>query len=535
MASPLRGASQGSVPDDEALPSLVGSTPASGPHRRLIFLALAATMGSLLFGYDTGVIAGALPYMYLPQAAGGLALDAVSEGIVTSVLALGAALGALIGGHVTDRIGRRGNLLVLALVFVVGTVGCALSPNLAILCVFRLVLGWAVGGASSTVPLYLSETAPKRVRGPLVALDQFMIVFGQLLAVSMNAVVARIHSGPEVVVSQDPSGAHAAGEVLSWDTASSIVGLVVSGGNGQAWRWMLVLATVPAIALWLGMRLMPESPRWLGANERFLEAIGALKQVREDDDEVLTEVREMADLRRGTTGGATGDWTLRRVWRVRWTRRVLLIGILLASFDQFTGINTAMWYMPKILHGAGFGTEDAITLNVVTGLVATIGAAVGLWVVARFQRRHVGMYQAAGIVFSLLALAALFTQVAGADGREFEGVQVWVPWAILVVISVFVFFKQSGTVHWVLLSEIFPAAIRGASQGVAVCANWLLNGVVALTFPLMLQNLGGTRTYLVFAGLNVLAFLFYWKLVPETKGLSLEEVEGQLEGAVTDA
>jgi len=535
MTSPLTGSPEGAVPDDADLPSLVDGTPPSGPRRKLLFLALAATMGSLLFGYDTGVIAGALPYMYLPQAAGGLALDAVSEGIVTSVLALGAALGALIGGHVTDRIGRRANLLVLALVFVVGTIGCALSPNLAMLCLFRLVLGWAVGGASSTVPLYLSETAPKRVRGPLVALDQFMIVFGQLLAVSMNAVIARIHSGPEVVVAQDPTGAHPSGAILSWDTASSIVGLAVSGGNGQAWRWMLVLATIPAIALWLGMRLMPESPRWLGANERFLEAIGALKQVREDEDEVLSEVREMADLRRGTTGGATGEWNLRRVWRVRWTRRVLLIGILLASFDQFTGINTAMWYMPKILHAAGFGTEDAITLNVVTGLVATIGAAIGLWVVARFQRRHVGMYQAAGIVVSLLALAALFTQVGGVDGGEFEGIQIWVPWSILIVISVFVFVKQSGTVHWVLLSEIFPAAIRGASQGVAVCANWLLNGVVALTFPLMLQNLGGTRTYLVFAGLNVLAFLFYWKLVPETKGLSLEQVEEQVERAADGA
>lgn len=530
--APSEQASRRWIPSDEQVPDLVIETPPAGPRRHLIALAAAATMGSLLFGYDTGVIAGALPYMNLPRAAGGMALDAVTEGFVTSALALGAALGALIGGHVTDRIGRRANLLVLAVVFVVGTIGCSLAPTVVVLCCFRLVLGWAVGGASSTVPLYLSETAPKRVRGPMVALDQFMIVFGQLLAVSMNAVLSRIHHGPEVVVSTDPTGVHASGSVLSWDIASTIAGLGVQGGNGQAWRWMLVLATIPAIALWLGMRLMPESPRWLGANERFLEAIGALKQVRDDLDEVVSEVREMADLRRGTTAGATGEWDLRRVWRVRWTRRVLLIGVLLASFDQFTGINTAMWYMPKILHAAGFGTEDAIILNVVTGLVATIGAGVGLWFVARFQRRHVGMYQAAGIVVSLLVLAALFTQTGGTAGGELEGVVAgWVPWAILVVISVFVFVKQSGTVHWVLLSEIFPAAIRGASQGVAVCANWVFNGLVALTFPLMLQQLGGARTYLVFAALNVAALVFYWRLVPETKGLSLEQVEHQLEQA----
>jgi MFS transporter, sugar porter (SP) family len=518
------------VPTDSELTDLVRRAPASGPHRRLILLAGAATMGSLLFGYDTGVIAGALPYMSLPREAGGLALTPLTEGILTSTLAVGAALGALIGGHVTDRIGRRANLLVLAVVFIIGTLGCTLSPNLAVMCAFRLVLGWAVGGASSTVPLYLSETAPQNVRGPLVALDQFMIVFGQLVAVSMNAAVARIHSGPEVVVAQDPTRAHAVGEVLSWDVASSVVGLGVSGGNGSAWRWMLVLATLPAIALWVGMRRMPESPRWLGANERFLEAIGALKQVRDDPEEVLAEVRAMASIRRGTSAGASGEWDLRRVWRVRWTRRVLLTGVLLASFDQFTGINTAMWYMPKILHAAGFGTADAIALNVVTGLVATVGAGVGLWLVARFPRRHVGMYQAGGIVVSLLVLAVLFTRAGGPAGGELAGgAPLWLPWSILAVISVFVFVKQSGTVHWVLLAEIFPAAIRGASQGVAVCANWVFNAVVALTFPLMLQYLGGARTYLVFAALNVVAFLFYWRIVPETSGRSLEEVEGDLQ------
>lgn len=523
----------GGTPTDEAIPELVRSVPAAGPRRKTLVLAGVATLGSLLFGYDTGVIAGALPYMYLPHAAGGLQLDAVTEGFVTAALALGAAFGALIGGHITDRIGRRANILVLAGIFVIGTIGCTLSPNVWVLYPFRFILGWAVGGASSTVPLYLSETAPKRIRGPLVAVDQFMIVFGQFVAFAMNAVIARMHSGPEAVVQSDPTGQYASGDLVAWDNLKGIAGVVVESGNGSAWRWMLVLATIPAVLLWIGMRMMPESPRWYAANHDFYKAIGSLKQLRDDDGEVVDEIREMAQLRRDEDSSADEEWTLRQAMKVRWTRRVIVIGIFLGIFDQLTGINTAMWYMPKILHSAGFSTTDSITLNVVTGFVSVIGSGVGFWLVARFMRRHVGMYQEGGIVISLLVLAAIFafgiTPYMDATGEISALIPAWIPWSVLVVVSLFVFIKQSGTVHWIMLSEIFPARIRGASQGVCVGTLWLFNGIVAFVFPVMMQYLGGAWTYLIFAMFNVAAFVFYWKVAPETKIYSLEEIEERLE------
>lgn len=523
----------GEIPADAAIPDLVGSVPAAGPRRRTLLLAGVATLGSLLFGYDTGVIAGALPYMYLPHAAGGLGLTAVTEGFVTAALALGAAFGAVIGGHITDRIGRRSNILILALIFVVGTIGCTLAPSVLVLYPFRFILGWAVGGASSTVPLYLAETAPKHIRGPLVAVDQFMIVFGQFVAFAMNAVIARVHSGPEAVVQTDPSGRYAAGETVVWDNLKNIAGIVVSAGNGSAWRWMLVLATIPAVLLWIGMRLMPESPRWYAANLDFYHAVASLKQVRDDDGEVVDEIREMAQLRRDEDSRQEEEWSLRHAMRVKWTRKIIVIGVFLGIFDQLTGINTAMWYMPKILHSAGFSTTDSITLNVVTGFVSVLGSALGFYFVARFMRRHVGMCQEAGIVIALSTLAALFAfgiqPHMSADGEILSSIPLWIPWAVLVVVSLFVFIKQAGTVHWILLSEIFPAKIRGASQGVCVGALWLFNGIVAFIFPVMMATLGGAWTYLMFAAFNVVAFLFYWKVVPETKIYSLEEIEEKLE------
>ena len=180
------------APTDQELRTLTEETPASGQARSVKLLAAIATFGSLLFGYDTGVIAGALPYMYMPHTAGGLGINEIEEGLVGGVLAIGAAIGAIAAGRLSDRNGRRHNILLLALVFIVGTLGCTFAPNVWVLYLFRFVLGLAVGGASATVPIYLSESAPTRMRGALVALDQFMIVFGQLLAYSMNAAL----SGP---------------------------------------------------------------------------------------------------------------------------------------------------------------------------------------------------------------------------------------------------------------------------------------------------------------------------------------------------
>lgn len=516
------------TPTDRELRELTDSTPASGPRRSLKLLATIATFGSLLFGYDTGVIAGALPYMYMPRIAGGLGINEFEEGLVGGILAIGAAVGAIAAGRLSDRHGRRQGILILALIFIVGTIGCTFSPGIYALYLFRFILGIAVGGASATVPIYLSESAPTRVRGGLVALDQFMIVAGQLLAYSMNAALSHAHGGPRVLVSSDPSGTLTPGQWYSWDEVSRVATAIVTDGDGAAWRWMLVLATIPAILLWIGMRLMPESGRWYASKERYYEAIGALKRIRDPHlDDVAAEVGDMISLR--ATETSQGHWSLLRTVSVTWTRRLLLIGVGLACFDQLTGINTAMYYLPKILAAAGFSSADSITLNVITGIVACVGAAFGLFLVSRLARRHVGIYQETGVTLSLFALAITFglgiAPYTLADGTISDSIPAYLPWLVVILVSLFVFAKQSGTVNWVLVSEIFPARIRGVAQGFAVGCGWIMNAVVTGVFPIMIARMGATWTYVTFGVINIVSLCFYLFIVPETRGVSLEQFE----------
>ena len=529
--------STGKTIDDytpDTVRELVASTPPSGKKRSLGAIAAVATLGSLLFGYDTGVVAGALPYMYMPGGAGGLAMTTWEEGWVGGLLCIGAALGAFFGGSLSDRYGRRHNITLLAIVFLFGAIGCAIAPNIWVLYLARVVLGFAVGGASATVPVFLGETAPKRLRGVLVATDQMMIVFGQFLAFSMNALLARWHGGPTLHITGDALDANGAvlahaGADVAWEGVKNAVNIaqVADTGNGMTWRYMLILCSLPAIALWVGIRMMPESSRWYAANLRIAEAVGSLKRVRDERrDDIADEVNEMLEVQRAEA--EQEKWSLGKILTIKWARKLLYIGIVLGLADQLTGINTAMYYTPKILSAAGVPMEDAISLNVVSGAISFIGSACGLWLVARFARRHVGMYQELGITISLAALACVFgffiSPYLNADGN-IEGAPHFAPWLVLAIICVFVFIKQSGTVTWVLVSEIYPAAVRGTALGIAVGTLWLANALVSIAFPPLMENVGGAGTYAIFAAINFLSFLFYWKVVPETKFHSLEELE----------
>ncbi len=518
------------IPSDAELDSLVESTPPSGKLRKISALAVVCTLGSLLFGYDTGVIAGALPYMELPYRAGGLHLDAVQTGMVGGLVAIGAALGAFFGGRMSDRFGRRHNILVLAVVFFVGALGCTLAPNVAVMYVFRVVVGFGVGGASATVPVYLAENAPQRIRGSLISIDQVMIVFGQFLAYFMNAVIARIGGGPHAIVESDPSGQFAAGSTHTWDELSGISGLVVSSGNGEVWRYMLVIASLPAIALWIGMRRMPESSRWYAANERWPEAIGALKRIRDEStDSVGDESKDMAELQRVHESEQDRGWTLRECLKMKWTRRLLIVGIFLCLFDQLTGVNTAMYYLPTILRSAGFTAATAIELNVITGLASLIGILVGAFVlIPRLPRRTMGIYQETGVTISLFALAFVFFKFIEphmVDGHTTDSLPSFAPWLVLILVTLFLFVRQSGTIVWVYMGELFPARARGACQGVAVGCLWIMNAIITFGFPTMIEKLGGGWTYMVFGIINLIAIFFFVKFVPETKNHSLEQLE----------
>ncbi len=516
------------TPVHQDIEELVRTTPASGRKRSLVALAIVCTFGSLLFGYDTGVIAGALPYMELPGKAGGLHLNATETGLVGGLVAIGAALGAFFGGRMSDRYGRRHNILLLAVVFFIGALGCTFSPNVWVLYLFRIVVGFGVGGASATVPVYLSESAPKRIRGSLISIDQVMIVFGQFLAYSINALIARMGGGPEAVVAHDPSGKYAAGSTQTWDVLSHIANLAVQAGNGNTWRYMLVVASLPAIALWIGMRMMPESSRWYAANGYWIEAIGSLKRVRdEEQDDIAAEITEMAVLE--DEERATRRWTLRECWNMRWTRRLLVIGIFICLYNQLTGVNTAMYYLPTILTQAGFSSASAIELNVVTGLASLVGILVGAFVlIPKLSRRVMGIYQTTSVAICLFAQSIIFyvfIEPHMADGVVTTPIPALASWMVLAIVALFLLFNQSGQICWVYMGELFPARARGACQGVAVAVLWIMNAIITFVFPTMITAWGGGTTYLVFAVINVTGIVFFAKFAPETKYESLEELE----------
>lgn len=516
--------------------ALVDRTPASGPKRRIGLLAITACIGGFLFGYDTGVISGALPYMLMPSEAGGLQLTPVQEGLIGGILLLGCAVGAVVGGRLSDRYGRRHNILILAVVFFVGAVGCALAPNITLMYVARFVLGLAVGGASTTVPVYLSESAPKEQRGMLVAVDQLMIVTGQFAAFVMNAVIAAVQGGPAAEVANDPSGTYEAGETVSWDTLAAMGGVTVADGNGHAWRWMLMLCSLPAIALWIGIRMMPESARWHIGRGELTAAIGVLKRIRvEGEHDIAAEAAELEEHRR--LEQKREKLSLGTAIKVPWLRSIIIFGGIFAILQQLTGVNTMMYYAPRVLMAAGFDSQASIILNVFTGLASVVGSTIGLLALRRFGRRQVLLVGQVILTLSLIAMTAIFLlginpylTETGAVSGDIPG---FVPYLVVVVIVLFMLGMQAGPgpVMWVMLSEIFPNAIRGAANGFAVMILWLTNMLVTFFFPVMMSSLGPVGTYGIFAAINVGAVIWYYVRIPETRKFSLERIEWEFREA----
>ncbi|MFC7464288.1 MFS transporter [Brachybacterium sp. GCM10030252] len=518
------------------IPDLVEQTPPSGKRRPIALLAVVACLGGFLFGYDTGVISGALPYMYMPTEAGGLGLNSVEEGLVGGILLLGCAVGAVVGGRLSDRYGRRRNIIWLAIVFFVGAVGCTLAPNIWLMYLARFVLGLAVGGASTTVPVYLSESAPKEQRGMLVAVDQLMIVTGQFAAFATNALIAGVQGGPTAVVENDPSGAHQAGESVSWDVLAGIGGVTVADGNGHAWRLMLLICSIPAIALWIGIRMMPESARWHIRRGEIREAIGSLKRIRVPGrHDVAAETAEMVESHR--LEQKRQKLSLGAAFRIPWLRSIIIFGGAIAVLQQLTGVNTMMYYAPRVLMAAGFDSQASIILNVFTGLASVVGAAAGLFALRRFGRRQVLLVGQVVLTLSLLAMTAIFllgiNPYLTDTGAVSEDIPTFVPYLVVVVIVLFMLGMQSGPgpVVWVLLSEIFPNAIRGAATGFAVMLMWLANMTVTFLFPVLMDGIGPVLTYAIFAAVNIFAVIWFLRRVPETKKFTLERLEWEFREA----
>ncbi|MGH3087235.1 MAG: sugar porter family MFS transporter [Rubrobacteraceae bacterium] len=448
---------------------MAGSGSASNTNAFVYFFG---ALGGLLFGYDTGVISGAILFIE-----GDLELTPFLNGLVVSGILLGAMAGAGLAGPLSDGLGRRKLILIAAVVFSVGAVGAALAPNVAVLVFFRIVLGFAVGAAALIVPLYLSEVAPTRIRGAVSSLNQLMITVGILAAYIVNALLAPY----------------------------------------EAWRWMVGLALLPSLILLAGMYFMPETPRWLVSKDRDEEARDVLLQTR-SEDEAEREIREIKEVESREEGGL-------RELTASWVRPALVVAIGLAVFQQIVGINTIIYYTPTTLTEVGYGNQAAILANLVIGVVNVLLTLVAIRFIDRAGRKPLLTIGLLGMITSLATLGAS-SLILPAPQSPSDPVAI----ITLICLAVFIasFAATWGPTVWVMLPEVLPLKVRGAAMGVAVFLHWGANFLVSQTFPVLLASLGAGIVFLGYALVGVAALLFVRFLVTETKGRSLEQIETDL-------
>jgi sugar porter (SP) family MFS transporter len=444
----------------------------AGKHRRFVYvMASIAALGGLLFGFDTGVISGAL--LFIRQDFG---LNAFTEGFIVSSLLLGAMVGAGISGALSDRLGRRTIILVAAIIFAVGAIGAALSPNVGILILFRFVLGLGVGTASALVPSYISESAPTDVRGSLSSLFQLAITVGILIAYLVNAVFAPVGD----------------------------------------WRWPLGLAFVPALVLFVGMYFLPETPRWLVSKGREEEARRVLGRTRSTEEEIEGEIAQIHRVEEEAKQQAGYRELL-----APWVRPMLVAGIGLAIFQQFVGINTVIYYAPTIIKSTGLANVSSILATVGIGVVNVLMTIVAILVIDRVGRKPLLFVGLAGMVVSLGIIGGAFL------APSLSGIISWVTLAGLML-YVASFAVSFGPLLWVMLPEIFPLKVRGAGAGVSALSNWGANFVVSQAFLPLVALIGTTAVFWILAGICMVAAIFIYFLVPETRGRSLEQIETDL-------
>jgi len=444
--------------------------------RRIFFFG---ALGGLLFGYDTGVISGAI--LFIKDAFG---LSPFMQGAVVAALLLGAMVGAALAGPLSDRIGRRRLIIVAAITFTVGALGAAAAPNAGTLVAARFVLGLAVGSAALVVPLYLSEIAPTQIRGAIASLNQMMIVVGILAAFVVNAILA-------------------------------------SSGD---WRLMLGLAAIPSLILLLGMAFMPETPRFLVRKGEEGEAHEVLDAVRSDQgrpeerpERKIEEIREVDEREQA------GGWEL---LKARWVRPALIVAIGLAVFQQFIGINTIIYYAPTTLTSVGYGSESAIYANLAIGTLNVIMTVVAIRIIDRVGRKPMLLAGLIGMVTSLTVLGLSSELLAKPTSAGDPAAVI----TLLCLAGFIVSFAATwGPVVWVMLPEVLPLSVRGTAMGVAVFLHWGANFLVSQSFPVMLASWGPGPVFLGYAVVGVIAFLFVRMQVPETKGRSLEEIEAALQ------
>ncbi|WP_052365109.1 sugar porter family MFS transporter [Halotalea alkalilenta] len=439
----------------------------------LLTTAGVAAIAGFLYGYDTGIISGALL-----QITADFGLDHRTQELVTSAILVGAVIGALGCGKLSGLIGRRYTIMVVAAIFALGVICSGLAPSAFWLGASRLLLGCAVGGASQIVPVYIAELAPAEKRGRLVTFFNISIGVGILTAGVVGAFLQAYWS----------------------------------------WRVMFAVAAIPALILLLGMIKLPESPRWLVGQRRVREAREALGMVRETDREVRRELRSIEKTSKRTAKERQLGW---RELRKPWLRPALIAGLGVAAFTQLSGIEMMIYYTPTFLTDAGFSHQGALYSALGVAGIYLVMTILGKLVVDHLGRRRLCLLMMPGAVLSLLVLGAVFQ--FGADGPQTS-------WLIVASLFAFMVFNAGGiqVIGWLIGSEVYPLSIREKATSLHAAMLWGSNLLLTGTALTMVNLLGIGGAMWFYAGLNVLGFLFIFFLVPETKGKSLEEIENEL-------
>jgi sugar porter (SP) family MFS transporter len=432
---------------------------------RILYYSVVVALGGFLFGFDTAVISGAEQSIQVIWG-----LNVFQHGLTVSIALIGTVIGALFGGIPSDRIGRKNTLFWIAILYFVSALGSAIAADWYLFLFFRFIGGLGVGASSVAAPMYISEIAPPDKRGRLVALFQFNVVFGIVISYFSN--------------------------------------YLLSGIGENAWRWMLGVEGVPAIIFLITVLFVPKSPRWLIFRKNDVEGAKLILQSLYPDkvDNLIEEIKSHREAHSGT--GANQLFTSKYSLPVT-------LAVLFAVFNQLSGINAIIYYAPRVLEMTGLGKSTALLSTFGIGIVNFTFTLIAMSFIDRMGRRFLMTVGSFGLIISLALVSRAFYL------QDFSGYGVTV--YLFLFIACFAF--SQGAVIWVFISEIFPNQVRAKGQALGSFTHWIMAALVAFIFPVIAEKLGGGTTFLIFSVMMVFQLLFVWKMMPETKGKSLEQIE----------
>ena len=456
--------------------------------RLTIFITLVATIGGFLFGFDSGVINGTVDGLQTAFNS-----DTVGTGFNVASMLLGCAVGAFLAGTLADQLGRRGVLLISALFFTASAWGSGISlTSLEFVC-YRILGGLAVGAASVLAPAYISEIAPAKYRGRLSSIQQIAIISGLFCSFLSNYVLAQIAGNTQ--------------NILAW--------------GYEAWRWMFWVELIPAVTFLFALLLIPESPRYLVASGQKAKALAVLERLAGNyANDTCNFIEETISSNPSHSG-------FKVILGPFGFKPIVWIGLTLAAFQQFVGINVVFYYGSVLWQSAGFDESDALLINVISGAVSIGACIAALLSIDRIGRKLMLLIGSAGMTLTLGLLAYSFTQARIHENGDLQLVGAWGPIALVAANLYVVFFNFSwGPVVWVLLGEMFPNQFRGTALAVSGLSMWAANFVITITFPMLLGGVGLSGAYVLYASCAFFSFFIVWKFVRETKGIELEAMVG---------